>query len=59
MLTGWPCVKKRLSTPQATAHAEAAKTALDPNEFHAFKLLERKNLTPNTALFRFALPEVR
>ncbi|KAG2433618.1 hypothetical protein HYH02_012547 [Chlamydomonas schloesseri] len=41
------------------AHADAAKsaTALDPNEFRAFKLKEKKQLTKNTFLYRFELPD--
>ncbi|PNW76917.1 hypothetical protein CHLRE_11g481126v5 [Chlamydomonas reinhardtii] len=45
----------------SVAHAEAAKpastTALDPNEFRAFKLKEKKQLTKNTFLYRFELPD--
>ncbi len=44
-----------------TAHADAAapKGALDPNEFRAFKLKEKKQLTGNTYLFRWALEQNR
>ncbi|GFR45811.1 hypothetical protein Agub_g7267 [Astrephomene gubernaculifera] len=45
----------------ATVHADASKnsskTALDPNEFREFKLKEKKQLTRNTYLYRFELPE--
>lgn len=42
--------------PPQTAHADAAapKGALDPNEFRAFKLMEKKQLTGNTYLYRCA-----
>ncbi|KXZ46595.1 hypothetical protein GPECTOR_42g806 [Gonium pectorale] len=43
------------------AHADAPpappKGALNPNEFKAFKLVEKKQLTHNTFLYRFELPD--
>ncbi|KAG2499807.1 hypothetical protein HYH03_002103 [Edaphochlamys debaryana] len=41
----------------ADAKPPASKSALDPNEFRAFKLAEKKALTHNTFLFRFELPD--
>ncbi|GLI66870.1 hypothetical protein VaNZ11_010861 [Volvox africanus] len=47
---------ENLTAKAVHADAPASKGALDPNEFRAFKLKEKKQLTRNTFLYRFELP---
>ncbi|GLC37614.1 hypothetical protein PLESTF_001642100 [Pleodorina starrii] len=60
-LSGTACLAlnldEKLAIRAVHADAPAAKGALDPNEFRAFKLKEKKQLTRNTFLYRFELPE--
>jgi len=41
----------------SSAAADASKSALNPDEWRAFKLQHREKLTGNTHLFRFELPD--
>ncbi|EFJ41779.1 hypothetical protein VOLCADRAFT_107549 [Volvox carteri f. nagariensis] len=50
-------IDEKLAVKAVHADAPAGKGALDPNEFRAFKLKEKRQLTRNTFLYRFELPE--
>ena len=48
-----------MRSEMSTCHAEATQLhgALDPNNFKPFKLIAKSDLTGNTKLYRFELPE--